>query len=112
LTTTTTDKSVQILCRTTGTTSLINGYLAGYNHSATQLWIRRYLSGAASTIGTFSASISANDTLRLTCTGDSIVLAHNGTDKITVTNSEVTAAGAAAIGIRTGGSITAWEAGQ
>jgi hypothetical protein len=112
LTATSTDKSLQVICRGTGTTGLVNGYLGGYNHTATQLWVRRYLSSSATTIGTFSTTISANDEIRLTCTGDNIELSLNGDPKITATNSDVTAAGSAGLGIRTGGSIKEWEADQ
>jgi hypothetical protein len=112
LTTTTTDKSVQVICRGTGTTSLVNGYFGGYNHTATQLWIRRYLTGGASTIGTFTWTLSAGDVIRLSCVGSSIQLSVNGDVKISATNSDVTATGSAGIGVRTGGSINGWGAGQ
>jgi hypothetical protein len=102
----TTDKSLQAICRGTGTTGLSNGYLGGYNHTATQLWIRRYSSGSATTIGTpFTTTLTAGDTLTLSCVGTAIAVSKNGTPLVSTTDATHSGAGSAGIGIRTNGKI-------
>lgn len=81
-------------------------YIARYNEANTRWELRKFVAGVTSGLGTFtqSLSIGVTYTLRLDQVGSTIRLLVDGVERISVTDSAISAAGVA--GVRAGGAST------
>lgn len=83
-------------------TSANTYYVARYSHSATAYQLLKVVAGAATVLGTdyvqaFDANDAQDHRIRLTMTGSTIKLTLDDTDRITVTDTAITAAGKAGV---------------
>lgn len=74
-------------------TSDLTAYVTRYEYG--QYILAKFVAGSYSQIGSYAVSHTGQHKLRITATGTSIVVAVDGTNRITVTDSSITAAGKA-----------------